>query len=252
MPVDRALSSLTNNSATTAKAIDPHGYAAKEIRRRSLNSPKPAAKPKQQQPTTNTPDTQQSKVVPASSRSRRPSSSSSSFQGWEKGKNDKVEYAAAADSGAALPPPSPQQLLSLPPPPPRYEPLKRLSYALPPNLAKARPPAPPSPEDAAGADEDVVSEAATAASDGGALAAAVDSDTVTLDRSDFRQLVIALRNLREQRTSDLEQLGRFREALVGACQVAAQEAPSSQPVVSMIERLKVGGLLPHSARFEVE
>ena len=67
----------------------------------------------------------------------------------------------------------------------------------------------------------------------------------------FIPVVVALRNLREQRTSDLEQLGCYRDALVDICHIAMQEAPASQPVTSMIARLQSDGLLPYTARFDV-
>ena len=91
---------------------------------------------------------------------------------------------------------------------------------------------------------------ATGESDAGAPRSGTESETVTLDRSDFRQLVIALRNLREQRTADLRTMGEYRDALVGTCQLATQEAPGSRALAQMIEQLRSDGLLPPVARVE--
>ena len=57
---------------------------------------------------------------------------------------------------------------------------------------------------------------------------------ITLERSDFRQLVISLRNLREQRTADLLALRNAREALKCVCDVASQEAPHSRVLADAI------------------
>ena len=45
-------------------------------------------------------------------------------------------------------------------------------------------------------------------------------DTITLERADFRQLVVALRNLRQQRQEDLETIHGMKQALATVCQLA--------------------------------
>ena len=48
------------------------------------------------------------------------------------------------------------------------------------------------------------------------------SDVVTLERSDFRQLVVALRNLRERRLEDQQALFQAQSALQTVCRLALQ------------------------------
>ena len=248
MPVRPPLDSISSNRATDGKQIDPHGYAAKEIRRREiLNSPK-----RGKGGHTSTPH----KADPAPVATSAPTTTPSAFL------PQKVDY-VTPDGGV----PPPPRTSSMPPPPPRYEPVKRLHYALPSDV-HARPSTPMStakavlPAGASGVargpsgeaedEERAPSEAtsATGDSDEGAPPAGAESETVTLDRSDFRQLVIALRNLREQRTADLRTMGEYRDALVSTCQLASQEAPGSHALAQMIERLRVDGLLPPVARVE--
>ena len=66
-------------------------------------------------------------------------------------------------------------------------------------------------------------------------------ESITLERADFRQLVVALRNLREQRSADLVALRSARESLRTICAVAAREAPQSQAVQEAISAV----LLPY-------
>ena len=65
------------------------------------------------------------------------------------------------------------------------------------------------------------------------------TEYITLERADFRQLVISLRNLREQRNADLAELRKAREALKHVCAVATYEAPHNAAIAQAISNARV-------------
>ena len=55
----------------------------------------------------------------------------------------------------------------------------------------------------------------------------LEPEVVTLERADFRQLVLSLRELREQRVADQLALRSATKALSTVCRLAIEEAPAS-------------------------
>lgn len=124
----------------------------------------------------------------------------------------------------------------------------------PPQLDYARRAAPPAATSTAGPRRSSSVTFASSASDGRAdatgskVAEEADSsaDTVTVERSDFRQLVKTLQSLREQRTADLEALRATREALGSVSRLAILEAPESVPLRQLVAALVAAGHVAHA------
>ena len=69
------------------------------------------------------------------------------------------------------------------------------------------------------------------------LAGEPADDTITIERADFRELVIALRTLREQRKADQLALRSAREALGELGVLALREAPASTALRELVAAL---------------
>ena len=83
----------------------------------------------------------------------------------------------------------------------------------------------------------------SAASDSTPSDDSAQPDLVTLERADLRKLVMALQNLRTQRTADLDTLRLTREALASVARLALLEAPDSEPLRALVNRLVEAGQL---------
>jgi hypothetical protein len=72
-------------------------------------------------------------------------------------------------------------------------------------------------------------------------------EMISLERTDFRQLVIALRNLRAQRDADLGSMRALRDALQELSRLALHEAPGSTAIAGLVRSLRSDGLLRPTA-----
>ena len=70
-------------------------------------------------------------------------------------------------------------------------------------------------------------ESSVAEGEGERAGDGAEGDTITLERADFRQLVVALRNLRQQRLSDQMALRELRTSLSKVAELVARDDASA-------------------------